>query len=71
MLEENIIRLPITLSFDNFYNNSFSSYEASLQEDNYRGHKLPHSPTFVLIIRSYIRYVIYEVFIDHGVIMYA
>ncbi|XP_072062317.1 uncharacterized protein [Arachis hypogaea] len=54
-----------------FYNNSFSSYETSLQEGNYRGHKLPHSPTFVLIIRSYIRYVIYEVFIDHGVIVYA
>ncbi|QHN96633.1 uncharacterized protein DS421_18g620240 [Arachis hypogaea] len=71
MLEENIIRLLITLSFDSFYNNSFSSYEALLQEGNYRGHKLPHSPTFVLIIWSYIRYVIYEVFIDHGVIMYA
>ncbi|QHN97213.1 uncharacterized protein DS421_18g625480 [Arachis hypogaea] len=54
MLEENIVSLSITLSLDNFYNNSFSSYEASLQEGNYRGYKLPHSPTSVLIIRSYI-----------------
>ena len=43
MLEENIIRLPITLSFDSFYNNSFSSYETSSQEGNYHGYKSAHT----------------------------
>ena len=46
MLEENIIRLPITLSFYSFYNNSFSSYEALSQEGNYHEHKSAHTLQF-------------------------